>query len=203
MTKLLIATQNPGKLREIWEIISNLGLTLVTPADLGLKLEVVEDGQTYAENAAKKALAYARASGLPALGDDSGLEVNALGGAPGIHSARYSPKVGASDADRRALLLHNLAARPRPWLARFYAVIALATPDGKVELASGECHGEIIPDERGSNGFGYDPIFFLPELGKTMAELDEAHKNQISHRARALQNARPFLEKLLQQGSAP
>lgn len=201
MTRLLIATHNPGKLREIQEILSNLHLTLLTPNDLGLNLKIIEDGQTYAENAAKKALEYAQATGLLSLGDDSGLEVDALGGAPGIYSARYSLKVGASDADRRAYLLQNLALKPRPWTARFYAVIAIATPEGKVEFTSGECRGEIIPEERGMNGFGYDPIFLLPELGKTMAELDEAQKNQISHRARALQNARPLLEKLLPPGS--
>ncbi len=197
MTKLLIATQNRGKLREIQAILSDLQITLLTPADLGLQLDVVEDGKTYAENAAKKALAYAQAGGLPALGDDSGLEVEALNGAPGIFSARYSPKPGATDADRRAYLLQNLSGKPRPWKARFYATVAIATPQGRVHLANGECPGEIIPEERGTNGFGYDPIFLLPELGRTMAELDEEHKNRISHRARALQNIRPILSEWL------
>jgi XTP/dITP diphosphohydrolase len=197
MTKLLIATQNQGKLREIRAILSDPNVTLLTPNDLGLVLEIVEDGQTYAENAAKKALTYAQASGILTLGDDSGLEVEALGGAPGIYSARYSPKAGANDADRRAYLLQNLAGKPRPWKARFYATVAIALPEGNVHLANGECPGEIIPEERGNNGFGYDPIFLLPELGRTMAELDEDHKNRISHRARALQNIRPLLAKLL------
>jgi len=197
MTKLLIATQNQGKLREIRAILSDPNINLLTPNDLGLVLEIVEDGQTYAENAAKKALTYAKASGILTLGDDSGLEVEALGGAPGIYSARYSPKVGANDADRRAHLLQNLAGKPRPWKARFYAAVAIASPEGDVHLANGECPGEIIPEERGTNGFGYDPIFLLPELGRTMAELDEDHKNRISHRAHALQNIRPLLTKLL------
>lgn len=197
MTQLLIATENPGKLREIQEILNEGNLTLVTPSQIGLQLKVVEDGQTYAENAVKKALTYARASGLIALGDDSGLEVDALGGAPGLYSARYSSKLGASDADRRAYLLENLTGKPRPWLACFRATVAIATPDGKVHLASGECPGEIIPEERGVNGFGYDPIFLLRKLGLTMAELDADHKNRISHRGRALVNARPILDEIL------
>jgi XTP/dITP diphosphohydrolase len=197
MTKLLIATQNPGKLREIQAILADTRLTLLTPQDIGLQLQVVEDGQTYAENAAKKALAYAQASGLTALGDDSGLEVDALNGAPGLYSARYSPKPGATDADRRAFLLQNLSGKPRPWTARFRAAVAVASPQGPARLASGECPGEIIPKERGANGFGYDPIFLLTELGQTMAELDEDHKNRISHRGRALENARHILEEVL------
>ncbi|MGQ9832439.1 MAG: RdgB/HAM1 family non-canonical purine NTP pyrophosphatase [Candidatus Villigracilaceae bacterium] len=197
MTELLIATHNRGKLREIQAILSDLRLTLLTPDDLGLALEVVEDGLTYAENAAKKAVLHAKAAGLPALADDSGLEVEALGGAPGIYSARYAPKAGASDADRRAYLLQNLAGKPRPWKARFCAAVAIALPEGNVRIANGECAGVIIPEERGLNGFGYDPIFLLPKIGKTMAELDEDDKNRISHRARALQNARPILEEWL------
>lgn len=197
MTELLIATHNRGKLREIQAILSDLRLTLLTPDDLGLTLEVVEDGLTYAENAAKKAVLHAKAGGLPALADDSGLEVEALGGAPGIYSARYAPEASASDADRRAYLLQNLAGKPRPWKARFCAAVAVALPEGNVRIANGECAGVIIPEERGLNGFGYDPIFLLPEIGKTMAELDEEDKNRISHRARALQNARPILEEWL------
>lgn len=196
MPKLLIATENPGKLREIREILSGLGFELISPGDIGLHLKIVEDGQTYADNAVKKALAYARVSGLAALGDDSGLEVDVLDSAPGIFSARYSSKPGASDADRRAYLLEKLASKPRPWRAHFCATVAIVTPQGQVRLASGECPGEIIPQERGRNGFGYDPIFFLPEFGRTMAELDEAHKNRISHRGRALENARPILQEM-------
>ena len=198
MNKLLIATTNKGKIRELHATlrVDNLGLQLLTPADIGLNLEVEEDGSTYAENATKKALAFARASGLTSLADDSGLEVDALDGAPGLFSARYSAKPGATDADRRAYLLENLRGKPRPWKARFVATVAIAGPEGSVELAEGTCPGEIIPEERGSGGFGYDPIFFLPELGKTMAELPEETKNHLSHRARAVQAAKPILMSL-------
>ena len=198
MNKLLLATTNKGKLRELHAILDGLGIPLITPADLGLKLEVHEDGVTYAENAAKKALAFAHASGLTSLADDSGLEVEALGGAPGLYSARYSPKPGANDADRRSYLLENLrgVGAPRPWAARFVATVSIAGPGGSVELTEGECRGEIIPEERGTGGFGYDPIFFMPELGQTMAELPEETKNRLSHRARAVEAAKPILIRL-------
>jgi XTP/dITP diphosphohydrolase len=206
--KLLISTANPGKLREIEEILSaalaaraqqgsRLAFELILPAQIGLHLDVVEDGSTYIENAERKALAYASASGMPALGDDSGLEVDALGGQPGLYSARYHPLPGASDADRRAYLLQQLRPHPQPWTARFRCAIVLALPGGETCFAEGECRGEIIPGERGSNGFGYDPVFFFPELGKTMAELPQSVKNRISHRARALQAALPLLQKNL------
>ena len=197
MKKLLIATNNRGKVRELRELLKNMEIELVTPAEIGLDLKVVEDGRTYAENAAKKALAFARASSMISLADDSGLEVDALDGAPGLHSARYSSKPSASDADRRACLLQNLQDKPRPWTARFHAAIAIATTDQAVQVAEGNCCGEIIPQERGTGGFGYDPVFFLPELGKTMAELDMEQKNRLSHRARAVMNAMPILKKLL------
>jgi XTP/dITP diphosphohydrolase len=195
-SKLLIATNNKGKVVELQEILSDLPVELVTPAQINLNLEVEEDGSTYAENASKKALAFARASGLISLADDSGLEVDALGGAPGLYSARYSPKPGAKDADRRAYLLENLRDQPRPWMARFHATIAIATPLGEVQLADGNCPGEIIPGERGTGGFGYDPIFYLAELGKTMAELPSEEKNRLSHRGRAARAARPILLRL-------
>lgn len=194
--RVLIASTNPGKLREIQEILADESFHLLLPQDLGLNLEVAEDGQTYAENAAKKALAYWRASGLVTLADDSGLEVDVLDGAPGLYSARYSSVPGATDADRRALLLANLRGFPRPWRAHFHCTVAIAGPDGALYLAEGDCPGEIIPEERGENGFGYDPIFLLPERGLTMAELSSAEKNQISHRARALQVALPILQRL-------
>jgi XTP/dITP diphosphohydrolase len=196
MRKLLIATTNKGKIRELLAILADLPLELVTPTDINLHLDVKEDGYTYAENAAKKALAFARASGLIALADDSGLEVDALDGAPGLYSARYSSKPGASDADRRAFLLQNLNGKPRPWTARFQATVAIANPAGGVELAEGTCTGEIIPTERGMGGFGYDPIFFLSEIGLTMAELPEESKNRLSHRARATQAAKSNLIRL-------
>jgi XTP/dITP diphosphohydrolase len=197
MKKLLIATGNKGKIEELRALLIDLPVELVTPADLNLRLHVIENGKTYVENAQKKALAFARASELISLADDSGLEVEALGGAPGIYSARYSPEPGATDADRRAILLKNLRDQPRPWRARFRAAIAIAAPDGHVQFAEGECRGEIIPEERGRGGFGYDPIFLLPELGRTMAELYPDEKNRLSHRARAAMNTKPILIKML------
>jgi epoxyqueuosine reductase len=195
MNKLLIATNNKGKVEELQDLLKDLGIELVTPADIDLSLDVHEDGKTYAENATKKALAFARASGLISLADDSGLEVDALDGAPGLYSARYSPKPNAKDSDRRAFLLENLRDKPHPWKAHFHATIAIAKPSGEIELAEGDCHGEIIAEERGAGGFGYDPIFFMPELNKTMAELDMETKNRLSHRARAVINAKPILQR--------
>jgi len=196
MSRLLIATNNHGKVEELRALLNDLPIQLVIPEDINLDLDVPEDGTTYAENAEKKALAFAQVSGLISLADDSGLEVDALGGAPGLHSARYLSKPGSTDADRRAYLLQNLDKKPRPWMARFRAAIAIADTNQRVQLAEGECRGEIIPEERGAGGFGYDPIFFIPELGLTMAELNMDEKNRVSHRARAVMNARPFLEKI-------
>jgi XTP/dITP diphosphohydrolase len=196
MHSVLIATNNKGKVGEIKALLEGLGLALLTPADLGLVLEVAEDGQTYAENAGKKATAFAQASGMIALGDDSGLEVDALGGQPGLHSHRFCPTPNATDADRRYYLLERLGDKPRPWTAHFRATVAIALPSGEVKLAAGQCEGEIIPDERGTNGFGYDPIFFIPRLGHTMAELEMNEKNRLSHRARAIQNAIPILKEV-------
>lgn len=196
MNKLLIATNNQGKVLELQELLTGSGIEFVTPAQIDLQLEVDEDGSTYQENAGKKAVAFAQASGLIALADDSGLEVEVLNGAPGLYSARYSPKPGAKDGDRRAFLLENLKDKPRPWKAHFHATIAIATPNGEVEFAEGNCYGEIIPDERGTGGFGYDPIFLLTDLGKTMAELEMDEKNNLSHRARAVIAAMPILKRM-------
>ena len=197
MIKLLLASQNPGKLRELQAILQDLPIQLITPAEVGIQLDVEETGSTYAENAALKSEAYAKKSGLIALADDSGLEVDALNGAPGLYSARYAPAPNATDGDRRAYLLQNLLPHPRPWTARFRATIAITLPGGKTHFAEGACEGEIIPEERGNGGFGYDPIFYIPETGFTMAELDEEKKNRISHRARALENAKEILLKLI------
>jgi XTP/dITP diphosphohydrolase len=197
MKNLLLATNNIGKLREIQAILGHLEIQLLTPNDAGIQLEVIEDGETYAENAARKALAFARAAHMLSLSDDSGLEVEALAGAPGLHSARFSPKPGATDADRRALLLMHLQTHSPPWRARFHCTVALATPDGWVGFTEGNCPGEIIPLERGKNGFGYDPIFLVAGKDLTMAELELDEKNKISHRARAVRAAIPIiLEKL-------
>lgn len=197
MPKILIATGNKGKLLEIQALLKDPGLTLLLPAELGIQLNVEENGSTYETNAAVKAMAFACASGLLSLADDSGLEVDALGGLPGVRSARFSLLLDANDADRRRYLLERLAGSPRPWTARFHCTVALARADGKLRFAHGECQGEIIPDERGQNGFGYDPIFLFPELGRTMAELSMEEKNQLSHRARAVQAARPIIMELL------
>lgn len=192
MSELLLATNNPGKLREIQALLADLGIELLTPDQLGIEFQVDETGKSYAENAALKATALARATGMLTLGDDSGLEVDALDGAPGLHSARFSSKPGATDADRRAYLLQCLQGRARPWRARFRCLIAITSGE-QVQFAEGICEGEIIPEERGSNGFGYDPIFLLPDLGKTMAELTMQEKNYLSHRARAVIAARPLI----------
>jgi XTP/dITP diphosphohydrolase len=195
-TTLLIATHNSGKLREYAALLTGLPLTLVTPEDLGLDLAVAETGDTYLENARLKASAYADASGLLTLADDSGLEVDGLDGAPGVRSARYAL---GSDGDRVTALLRALSAAdipPEDRDARFRCVIVLASPDGQSWSAEGECAGRIIDTARGRGGFGYDPIFFIPSLGQTMAELSPDEKNIISHRARATQAIRPVLAKL-------
>lgn len=201
--RLVLATQNPGKRREFLALLPNLGADLVLPGDLGLDLDVEEHGLTYAANARLKAQALAEATGLIALGDDSGIEVEALGGAPGLYSARYAGP-GASDADRRRKLLHEVSQFPRPWRARFVCAICVAVPQpgGGLTLTDfeGECQGEIAPAERGSNGFGYDPIFLLPDRGKTMAELPEDLKNTLSHRGRAVQAAEGYLRALVAGG---
>ncbi len=201
MNKLLIATNNQGKVKELQDLLKDTGIELVTPAQINLDFEVIEDGRTYAENATKKALAFAAASGLISLADDSGLEVDMLGGAPGLYSARYGSSNGEklSDKDRRAYLIQNLQDKPRPWTARFHATIAIAVPNGETHLTEGFCEGEIIPEERGTGGFGYDPIFLLSDLGKTMAELSMDEKNRLSHRARAVINAKGVLRKFFTQ----
>jgi XTP/dITP diphosphohydrolase len=196
--KMLLATNNPGKLGELKALLAGLReVELASPADLGIHLEVRETGKTYTENAILKAKAFAAESGLVSLADDSGLEVDALEGAPGLYSARYSPKPGATDADRRAYLLENLSGKERPWRARFRAAIAVAVPGGDVYTAEGVCEGQIIPQERGGGGFGYDPIFLLAGYSKTMAELDEEEKNRVSHRARAVRNGWGLIERAL------
>ena len=193
MKKLLLATNNYGKVEEIRAILTHLNLQLLTPSEIGLDLQVSENGATYAENATLKAVAFAKASGLTSLADDSGLEVDVLDGLPGLHSHRFAPWPEASDADRRNYLLEMLQGKNRPWLAQFHATVALAQPNGVVQLARGECRGEIIPNERGTNGFGYDPIFLIPALGRSMAELGMQEKNRVSHRANALRNAETII----------
>lgn len=199
MTKLLIATNNLGKVREYEVLLQGLPDVQITfPSQEGLALEVPETGETFAENACLKALAYAGASGLPTLADDSGLEVDALDGAPGVRSARYSGP-GASDADRYHKLLAELAGvPPAQRSARFRCVVALALLGDEVYTAEGTCEGEIGLTPRGKFGFGYDPVFVVEgQGGRTMAELAPEIKNHISHRARAVQAMLPDLRRLL------
>lgn len=200
--RLLIATGNPGKLREFGALFDahvESQWELVAPAEVGLQgFTVVEDGDTYAENAGRKARSYSNACGLPALADDSGLEVDALDGAPGLYSARYAGDA-ADDAANRTKLLEALAHIPTEQrAARFRCVIALAFPyTTNVRLGEGVVEGSIAMDERGDLGFGYDPVFALPD-GRRMAELDMSEKNAISHRARALTNAAWALDVMAQ-----
>ena len=194
--KLLLATNNEAKVREYRNLLQKLPFELVTLAELGMTTIVNEVGESLEENARLKATVLAAKSQLLALADDSGLEVDALGGEPGRLSARYAGEK-ASDRDRISYLLAKLEGVP--WqrrFARFRCVIAIATPDGKVELCSGECRGVITFEPRGEQGFGYDPIFYLPELGKTMAELPLEIKNQVSHRGQAARKVRQVLKRL-------
>jgi XTP/dITP diphosphohydrolase len=193
--KLLIATHNPGKVREFQSLLAPLKARLCFPSELDLYVEVPENGATYADNASQKALAYARASGLLTLADDSGLEVDALDGAPGTRSARYTR---GNDADRVAALLAQL--RDVPWeqrTARFRCVVVAVTPTEESHSAEGVCEGLIAFEPAGQGGFGYDPVFYLPGYGCTMAQLPQAKKNLISHRARAVEVALPILRRLL------
>lgn len=195
MPRLLLATNNPGKVAELRHLLDGCGWQIVTPADLGLKLEVEEVGQTYAENATMKALAFASASGLVTLADDSGLEVDALGGRPGLMSARYAGP-DRTDAERVGKLLDELSGVPDEQRgARFRAVIAIADAAGRVELVEGTVEGRIAHEPRGENGFGYDPVFLLPERGLTAAELSPDEKHAVSHRGVAARKARAVLER--------
>jgi XTP/dITP diphosphohydrolase len=196
MPKLLLATTNQGKLREYQHLISGLPFEMVSPITEGLDIYVEESHPSYEENARLKATIYSRASHLLTLADDSGLEVDALGGEPGIHSARAAGE-NASDKDRIAYLLNRL--KDVPWeerTARFVCVVAIAIPEDNMEICMGECHGIIAFEPRGSDGFGYDPVFYFSEIGKTMAELPLDIKNQISHRGQAACKARTVLENL-------
>ena len=194
--RLLIATNNAGKLREYRLLLKGMPFVSVSPAEAGVALDIEEMGSTFEDNARLKAQAFARASGLLTLADDSGLEVDALGGEPGAMSARYAGK-NATDAERVRYLLAQLEGIPMDKrAARFCCVIAIASPDGRVETCSGECTGVIALEPCGEHGFGYDPVFFLPELGKTMAELTAEVKNRISHRARAAAKARLILKRI-------
>ena len=186
--RLLVATHNMGKLAELRELLCGVPYELVSLSDVGIEVDVEETGDSLEANAALKATTYARLSGLTTLADDSGLEVDALGGAPGVHSARYAGP-DATDADRIAKMLNNLAPHPQPWTARFRCVIAIVSPEGGIEMHDGACEGVIISKPRGDNGFGYDPAFLFPDSDRTMAELSDAEKNAVSHRGIAARKA--------------
>lgn len=193
-TKLLVATNNSGKLREYASLLDGLGFELITLAGAGITVEIEETGTSMEQNAVLKATGFAELSGLVTLADDSGLEVDALGGEPGPLSRRYAGE-NATDLERNDFLLVKL--RDIPWEkrgARFRCVIAIAAPDGNVETCEGVCQGMIALEPKGEGGFGYDPIFYLPELERWMAELSLDEKNRISHRAKAAREARRLLE---------
>lgn len=185
--KVVLASKNPHKLVEISRITQQFGIELVLEKDLGLDIEVEETGKTFEENSFLKAEAVMRASGLPALADDSGIAVDALGGAPGIYSARYGFDDSLDDWGRLQLLLKNMEDVPDgERQGKFVCVITLVMPDGRVLQARGEAHGEILRAPAGENGFGYDPIFYYPPLGKSFAQIPPEEKNRVSHRAAAL-----------------
>ena len=201
--RLLIATTNLGKRTEILDLLKEVTFEAVTPRELGLTFEVEESGNTYAENVSLKAQAYCTASGLVTLADDTGLEVDALGGRPGVHSARYVETPGAGDSDRRAKMLQELASLPRPWTAHFHCTVAVAAPGTEIRLFAGDVFGEIVPQENGENGFGYDRLFYISELEKTLAACSLEEKNRVSHRALAVKKALPYLKRLLAADSLP
>ena len=185
--KVILASKNQHKLTELSAILSQLGFEIALESEYGLDIDVEETGTTFEENSFLKADAVMKASGLPVLADDSGLMVDALDGAPGVYSARYGHK--ASDKERTAYMLENMKEVPEERRgAKFVCVITCLFPDGRKIVARGECPGVIARAPHGENGFGYDPVFYLPELGMTYAELPSEQKNAISHRARALQD---------------
>lgn len=198
MSKLLIATQNKGKLAEYQMLLAELSLELLTTADVGLgDMDVEENGDTLKANAEIKATAFAQASGMMVLADDTGLLVDALDGAPGVHSARYGG-AGLDDAGRRAKLLEALdGVPPSERTARFECVVAVALPDGTTEFVTGVVHGQILTEERGEGGFGYDRLFLPDGYEQTFAEMPLEQKDTISHRGDAARKAIPVLKRLL------
>ena len=198
--KVVLASQNKHKLEEISKITAKFDMELVLQSDLGVQIDVEETGTTFEEHSLLKAKAVMEATGLPALADDSGIAVDALNGEPGVYSARYGGDESLDDWGRLLLLLKNTEHVPDGQRqAKFVSVITMVTPEGRVIQARGEIHGELTREARGENGFGYDPIFYYPPLGKTTAELSPEEKNQVSHRAKAL---KIFYEKLKEAGYA-
>ena len=198
--RVVLASKNAHKLEEISRITEQFGIELVLQSQLGVDLDVEENGTTFEENSLIKARAVMEATGLPALADDSGLAVNALNGEPGIYSARYGFDESLDDRGRLELLLKNMESIPDgSRQAKFICVITMITPEGQIVQARGEAQGEILPYAAGSGGFGYDPIFYYPPLGKTFGEMSSREKNAVSHRAEAL---KLFYQKLTEAGYA-
>jgi len=195
MMKAVLASHNQKKMAEMRAILSELGIEVLSQADVGVDMEPEETGTTFEENARIKAKAIMEATGLPAIADDSGLVVDALGGEPGVYSARYGGE-GLDDTGRWQLLLKNMEGK-EDRACKFVSVICCAFPDGSQLMARGECHGVVAQGPKGEGGFGYDPIFWLPEKGKSMAELPPEEKNSISHRGNALRVFKEELEKKL------
>ena len=198
--KVVLASKNPHKLVEISKITEKFNIELILQSELGLDLDIEETGTTFEENSFIKAQAVMEATGLPALADDSGIAVDALNGEPGIYSARYGFDDTLDDRGRMMLLLRNTEQVPDgSRQAQFVCVITMVTPDGQVIQARGEAHGELLREPVGTGGFGYDPIFYYPPLGKGFAELSAEEKNQVSHRGQALIR---FNQKLTEAGYA-
>lgn len=198
--KMVLASKNPHKLVEIQKIVERFDIQLVLESELGVDIDVEETGTTFEENSLLKAKAVMEATGLPALADDSGIAVDALNGAPGVYSARYGFDDSLDDWGRLQLLLKNTENVPDGQRqAQFVCVITLMTPEGQMIQARGEAHGELLRAPAGTGGFGYDPIFYYPPLGKTLAEVAPEEKNQVSHRARAL---KVLYEKMKEAGYA-
>ena len=195
--RFVLATHNPGKLREMGEILKDFGIEVVSPKDLGITVDVEETGSTFAENAMLKAKAICKAADLPAIADDSGLCVDALNGAPGVYSARYGGE-GLDDRGRYMLLLSSLRGAPTR-VAHFACAVACAFPNGDTLTAEGRCDGSIAYAPLGEGGFGYDPVFLLPGTGKTFGQLTQEEKSAVSHRGRALKDFAGKLEAYLKK----
>ncbi len=198
--KVVLASKNQHKLVEISKILEKLDIQLVLQSELGVDIDVEETGTTFEENSLQKAMAVMQATGMPALADDSGIAVDALNGEPGVYSARYGFDESLDDWGRLLLLLKNTENVPDGQRqAQFVCVISLVTPEGKVIQTRGEVHGELLRQPAGQGGFGYDPIFYYPPYGKTLAEVSAEEKNQVSHRARALKK---MYDRLKEEGYA-
>jgi XTP/dITP diphosphohydrolase len=193
----MIATRNKGKIREIREALNGLGLRIYALSDFPNVPDIEEDGRNFTENALKKARFYSKYFGMMTVADDSGLEVDSLKGLPGIYSARYAGEGASSQANNQKLLRELQSVPISKRGARFKCILAIVSPDGKEAIAEGSCKGSIGFKEKGKRGFGYDPLFFLPGYGKTMAELSLKEKNKISHRGKALKKVRRIIQSFL------